>query len=837
MGDSLDLRDATVTDLLRVLVPRRSPPSEIMGRHYWGRSLKPATIEQAIRSAESGLMAAITDMENESISLDGHASSTLAKRFGEVSALDWSLTPAAGDGIDRAMARMITDEVRCQLQQIHDFNERLYDLAWGAFHGRSALEVGWAVQSGPIRWKAESLDWIHPRRLSFGPSRELRLVDTWRHAGGFTESGFALEDFPGKFVWWCPRMFGDYQEKEGLGPRLLYWCFFKRFSWRMRMILTELFAIPWRIIEVDKDAPIDWNKIQKAVEQVEKLGQDSTAGLAPGMKLQLSKAEGKMADLFSMTNREVNEEISKLVLLQTGTTDAVANRAEAIVHKGEQDIGLGSDARRIASRIQQQLVDVIVGLNWGPSNLRYSPGFKLHAEAQRDVTAELSNIGQMLTWGLPVAEEEIRDLTGYRAPEEDETYVVLDSAGGTDAMGQPLPAKMRIVDPKAKAEAAEKDPTADAGELEAGGTDQAADNAEDDLLVAAGRGGAPLRPFFGSRFAHLLSQPFGSPVDVMDAELETGRGAMQTMVDELVAAAGKAQTPSEAMQLVEQAAANWDPSELETAIFAIGIRAAMLGADDSAAEAAEDKPVDVEAFTRLLAIDIPEPPPGMDDATGFVPGDVPDVTGISGPVQPAGPDPNGFIAKGKLRPKRFWEAIDDFLERGSVTRETWDAMSAAEQSHAFTVAHLASEEAVKVIQDEITKSMLRGDGLREFRKALAKRIKDSGLTSSHIETVYRNATMKSYNEGRRAHMDQPHVMEALPWRQAVTVNDGQPRQRETHQHVHGWVMRADDPSWARTPWGHNCRCRIVARSQKWVDENAPHIHSGPLPNLPDPGWS
>ena len=103
---------------------------------------------------------------------------------------------------------------------------------------------------GSVNWMIKDLGWIHPRRLHFGPERELRVYDDLV-AGNFAEHGIALRDERLKFIHWTPQLFGDYPEREGLARRALYWSFFKRFSARERMILLELFGKPWRWLEVE----------------------------------------------------------------------------------------------------------------------------------------------------------------------------------------------------------------------------------------------------------------------------------------------------------------------------------------------------------------------------------------------------------------------------------------------------------------------------------------------------------------------------------------------------------------------------------------------------------
>ena len=442
----LDLRDdVDAAELRRVMIPAKLPRAERY-RTIFGRSVDLGRIQSALLQADGGVMVELTDLESEMMSLDPHLSAIMRKRVGGIQSLPWRIDPASGAGVDPDLAEEIADVVRQQLMAIPRFTERLVDLAWATFYNRAALEIHWVIQSGKIRWRPKSLEWVHPRRLAFGPERELRLISTFRRRGDFVEQGFALRDFPGKFITWQPRLFNEYPEREGLGPRTLYWAFFKRFSWRMRMALTELFGVPWRIVEVDKDATVSKEAMDDALEAAERLGQTTAARFGKGMKLNIPDLGEQRGELFAMNTSEVNDEMSKMVLGQPGTTESDANRASAIVGKGEQDEIKSSDASGVGGSIQRDLVNGIVVLNYGPEAISHCPSFVLDAVPPRDAAKEQARIKEVVMLGVPVAVTEIREVGGVRVPDDDEAFVVAQSPG-VDAAGKPLPAVPVMVDP------------------------------------------------------------------------------------------------------------------------------------------------------------------------------------------------------------------------------------------------------------------------------------------------------------------------------------------------------------------------------------------------------
>jgi phage gp29-like protein len=538
---------------LRQTLIRREVPEDEMYRRTFGRSLDLDVIKNCLEGANVGYMVDLCDLESESMAMDPHLSGTLAKRFGQVMTADFDVTPPKGlTGTDKKWAEIAADQNRKTLQRLPDFRQTLYDIAWAIFDGRSAMEVHWLEATGAgrdeFRWRPFDLSWIHPRRLSFGPARELRVIDPMRGVSYFRpENGWALEDFPGKFVWYKPRLFREYAEREGLGPRCLYWAFFKRFSWRMRMLLTELFGIPWRIVTLEKDAPIGGELLKNAKVEAEKLGGETTGAFGPGVKVDVVFPGENEGGLFSMTDKDVDAQMSKLVLGNVGTTDAVANRAESIVQKGEQDILFQRDGGGVSERVNSQFMLPMTVANLGRDAAHIASVFQIRTQPPRDRKAELDRVSVVVGWGIPVAVSAVREMGGLEAPQPGEAYIV-GAPGGKDSFGNPLPAKVKVVDPNASPDPADggggqqsgegdaTDPGMAAGQLPADGGPEAAG--------VEGQAAAALRDMLGlSREGEVVSGAFAGYDDieacVIDqmangADEESARricGALQTKVE------------------------------------------------------------------------------------------------------------------------------------------------------------------------------------------------------------------------------------------------------------------------------------------------------------------
>jgi phage gp29-like protein len=846
----IDLTGLDSAALRKTFFSQKLPRAE-QYRTYFGRMLDQGRIENALRQADLGLMVDLCDLESEALSLDPHLSGVLGKRIGSIKTLDWSIVPASGPGIDKRLAAEIANEQTNAYKAIPNFMERLYDLEWAIYDGRAAQEIHWAVFAGRVRWRPVALSWLHPRRLSFGSERELRVIDTFKRIGNFQDLGFPIRDYPGKFLWWQPRMWREYPEREGIAPRTLYWTFFKRFDWRMRMALTEIFGLPWRIVETDKDAPINSEQLDAAEIAAEKLGQESTAAFGPGQSVKIVTGGEHGGDLMKMTSDDVDLQMSKLVLGQTGTTDATGNRAESIVMKSEQDILLQSDAAGISCRIHHQLDIPFVALNWGESALDHAGTFTLNAQPQRDRKTELERVEKVLSFGVPVPLVEVREIAGFRAPEPDEPYLV-SKPGGTDALGNPLPQSVSIVDPEA-------------GELEAEGLDGQADRAAEELAALA-RMPLVLEHYGRARAAHDkiieasgITLPFGKWEDfdscVADhvsrghSEDSARRicGAIQEKVEGIVRRAEELSRTERALPMTLAAAPPMRaPGSIHGAPSAILER--ELGAAEEAIRKLADRFVDAvptgessaprirraidRAFDKLPLDELVDSLErtvmrsamlGALDSEWEARADDEDEKDKA--IAPAtysrverrftlAVDPliDSFVTK------PFSAAVDTFIEKKIVTPDVFERLSAAARRRAFTVAGMTSQSMLEQVHFELAKSIGTGGDLRDFRATLSERLRDSGWlrpgpreeaptrTGSpwHVETIFRNATAGSYASGRDAHMRQPAVIAKRPYWQVLTVSDD--RRRPTHGRAHGKVLRHDDPFWTRAPlpWGHNC---------------------------------
>jgi phage gp29-like protein len=857
--------------LLTEQVVTRVPPRQDVFRGRWGRALDLDTIEASLKQADIGNMRMLTDLSRETIDTDPHLAAVLNKRFGAISSLPWEVIPAEGMGIDIEKARFYADVVRNQLNSLADFGQRVHQLSWALFDGRAALENLWIrademprlprlvhEKFGKVNWMIRDIAWIHPRRIHFGPERELRVYDRMI-AAGFSEHGLSLRDEPGKFIYWTPQLFGEYPEREGLARRVLYWSFFKRFSARERMILMELFGKPWRWLEVDEESSADVDDLKSADELLQNVGGSTSFRFPRGTRFQVAQPGKGAGEVHQQAIEESDKQISKLVLGQTGTTDAQPsgmNNIQANVMQAEQFMILMRDAHMISDVFETHLTDQIIALNFGPSEVMHAPRFRLRADMPLDRNKELERLKLAIDTGLEIPLNEAYEISGFRLPKPDEAIIKIETPPAHPFAVQP-PVERPVVVYPAGTELPERvlQPIAPAGE---GGLESPTDRPPDQPaggLIDEGKANR-LREQIEERAAGMNSLATAHPSDLILAKtilssvvhpsgcvcgscrviLSAGEdeqvlqpeeaviGSLETLIakgtkegarqleeiSKRYAEAVEGLTePIEIIKALTQVYEDMDLFQFTRGLERKILHGAMGGALASAYELETNETLEVAKFTRTKLATFTEDAPR---------------------------DPN-FVERPLL------DAVRWFKAQQVVTRQVFNRLEASAKRRAFTIAGMTNELMLQEAKSVLEQVIRSGGKLTDFRKTVSEKFESAGFTPknpSHVETIYRTNVLNAYNSGRYAQATQPAVLRLRPYWQIRTVNDGPPRQRATHQAVHLWVIRADDSIWKTIypPFGFNCRCRVVSLSEVEFKQRQLTLRTGlDVRGLPDPGFT
>lgn len=154
--------------------------------------------------------------------------------------------------------------------------------------------------------------------------------------------------------------------------------------------------------------------------------------------------------------------------------------------------------------------------------------------------------------------------------------------------------------------------------------------------------------------------------------------------------------------------------------------------------------------------------------------------------------------------ERYDEAVDWFLTRKVTTAAELAHLGGTAAEDAFWVGASLQLDQVQRVFTSLGAAIEKGIPFAEWRKQVAKEIRDD----AHAETVFRNATMRSYNAGRWRQMTEPDVLRFRPYFLYDSILDD--RTTEVCVLCNGTVLPGED-NWWRThtpPLHHRCRASL-----------------------------
>ncbi|WP_342352698.1 phage portal protein family protein, partial [Gemmobacter caeni] len=128
-----------------------------------------------------------------------------------------------------------------------------------------------------------------------------------------------------------------------------------------------------------------------------------------------SKSIGQSGDLYEKRVNHLDQQISKAVLGQTATTDAIAGgHAVGREHRLVQEDIEGADASALSAIINRDVIRPWIQLEFGPQK-RY-PRIRIGRPKTEDLSALATAVDKMVRLGMEIEEGEIRARFGFSEP-------------------------------------------------------------------------------------------------------------------------------------------------------------------------------------------------------------------------------------------------------------------------------------------------------------------------------------------------------------------------------------------------------------------------------------
>ncbi|PZU43924.1 MAG: DUF935 domain-containing protein [Microbacterium sp.] len=367
---------------------------------YPGDGLTPGRLGAILRQADAGDPLSYLELAETVEERDLHYVGVLGTRKRSVAQLDVTVEAAADDAESVKHADLVRDWLKRD-----ELEDELFDMLDAIGKGFSVTEIIWDSSEG--QFLPKRLEYRDPRFFTFdkqdGATPLLR-----------TETAdVPLEPFC--YVTTRVRAKSGLPIRSGLA-RLAMWAFmFKAFTQRDWAIFTQTFGQPVRVGKYGPGASeADKDTLFRAVANI---AGDCAAIIPESMLIEFveSKNVGQGSDLYLKRCDWIDQQVSKGVLGQTGTTDAIAGGyAVGKTHRNVQEDIERADAKALAGCLNRDLVPALIALNFGPQ--KAYPKVKIGREESIDLQLLVDALKTFVPMGLRVESSVVADKLGLADP-------------------------------------------------------------------------------------------------------------------------------------------------------------------------------------------------------------------------------------------------------------------------------------------------------------------------------------------------------------------------------------------------------------------------------------
>ena len=372
---------------------------------YPADGLNPQRLASILREADQGDPVRFLELAETIEERDPHYQGVLGTRRRSVSQIDITVEP----GSDEARDVEIADMVRDWLDR-DELADEIFDILDALGKGYSFTEIIWDTSEGD--WWPARLEWRDPRWFRF----ERRDLAT---PVRLEEGGQEVKLEPFKFIFATMKAKSGLVLRSGLARVAAWGWMFKAYTQRDWAIFTQTYGQPLRVGRFGAGATEeDKSTLFRAVANI---AGDCAAIIPESMAIDFieSKNVGPGSELYLQRSDWLDRQISKAVLGQTTTTDAVSGgHAVSKEHRLVQEDIERADARLLQGILNRDLIRPWVDLQYGPQE-RY-PRLRIARPEQEDLGLLADALVKLVPIGLKVSERDIRDRFGLGDPGPDD---------------------------------------------------------------------------------------------------------------------------------------------------------------------------------------------------------------------------------------------------------------------------------------------------------------------------------------------------------------------------------------------------------------------------------
>lgn len=389
--------------------------------------LDPARLAQILRGADDGNMIDYLELAEQIEERDLHYAAVLGTRKRQVSQLDVTVEAASDAAVDQAKAELIRDWLTRDALE-----SEFFDILDAVGKGFSFTEIVWTTPAnGP--WLPAKLIWRDPRWFEF--DRIDGATPLLRQAGQPTPLP------PFKFIAHVHGNKSGLPVRGGLA-RAAVWAFlFKSFSLKDWLEFAEVYGFPIRVGKYQPGATDD--QIRTLLRAVSQIGRDGAAAIPSSMAMDFESAGGTQGpDVFERLCRYMDEQLSKLVLGQTATTDSQGGGlgGSGKEHNDVRGDIERADAKLLAATINRDLVRPIIDMNFPAIPGALYPRVKIGRPEAEDLDAFMISVERFVKMGGRVAASVVQDKLQLPDPAAGEALLAAPESGFSPTGEKALPA-------------------------------------------------------------------------------------------------------------------------------------------------------------------------------------------------------------------------------------------------------------------------------------------------------------------------------------------------------------------------------------------------------------
>jgi phage gp29-like protein len=364
--------------------------------------MTPIKLASILRAADQGEVEAYFELAEDIEERDSHYLAQLATRRRSVSQLPITVTPASDSAEHKKHAEFLREWIKTGV-----LRSSLFDMLDAIGKAISVMEVDWHHKNGKVLPRA--LVWRTQRWFTFDRTDGETLL---------LREGVAGEPLiPHKFVVHRSKAKSGLTIRSGIARVAVWLWMFKSFTVKDWAVFIQNYGQPIRIGKYGRGA----TEQEKDVlwRAVSGIAGDCAAIIPREMLIEFHEVGSKSSstDMFEKRADWYNREVSKLILGQTTTTDAVSGgHAVAKEHRLVQEDIERSDALDASDTLNAQLVPNIIAFNFGPQD-EYPT---IHVGRPDEVPLKdfSEAFDKLAKHGLTAEATFLRDRLGIPAPKE-----------------------------------------------------------------------------------------------------------------------------------------------------------------------------------------------------------------------------------------------------------------------------------------------------------------------------------------------------------------------------------------------------------------------------------